>query len=99
MYTRHGIVQTMSTNEGDQTPGKTVRVPNSMWGAYQSVLKRLGSNSTADIHQRIREVVEANGSPEEIELLRAGEHELEQRKRNRYRRAASSRARSRADGG
>ena len=96
MYATHGIVQTMSRTETDETPGKTIRVPTTMWSAYKSVLERLGSNPTADIHQRIREVVEANGGPEEIEQLRAGEHELEERKRNRYRRAARTRTRGRS---
>ncbi|WP_141576091.1 hypothetical protein [Actinomadura sp. WMMA1423] len=89
----------MTRTEEDRTPGKTIRVPTPMWTAYQAVLKRQDSNPTADIHQRIREVIEAGGTPGEIEQLRSGEHELAERKRNRYRRAATSRARSRAGDG
>ncbi|MCP9947309.1 hypothetical protein [Actinomadura madurae] len=81
----------MARTEPDRTPGKTIKVPTVTWNAYRNVLQRLGSKPTDDIRTRIREVIEAHGTPEEIEQLRAGDRELEERKKDRYRRAAQSR--------
>lgn len=58
------------------TPTRPIRVPIVMWEAYGRVCERLGTDRTSDIHQRMREQIQAHGNEDDLAALEQGEQEL-----------------------
>lgn len=68
---------------GDQpakTPTRPIRVPLVMWEAYGRVCKRLGTDRTSDLHERMREQIQQHGDEQDRADLTAANQELADRR-------------------
>jgi hypothetical protein len=56
-----------------------------MWEAYGRVCERLGTDRTSDLHQRMREQIQAHGDTDDLAALEQGEKELAARRARMHR--------------
>lgn len=70
----------MNDEPSRATPTRPIRVPVVMWEAYGRVCKRLGTDRTADLQQRMREQIRAHGDERDLAALEQGEKELADRR-------------------
>ncbi|MER6506320.1 hypothetical protein ABT158_05865 [Nonomuraea sp. NPDC001636] len=67
-------------SERDHTRLTAFRVPRRMWGVYDAVTRRLGTNRSARLLDHIRADIRQHGTPEEVAELDAAERELSERR-------------------
>lgn len=64
----------------DVTKPRQVRVPESLWSAYERVCAKLKRTRAEDINDHIRRQIEAHGDQEDREALAAADVELAERR-------------------
>ena len=62
------------------TPATAIRVPRSMWEAYDRVCKRLGTGRSEDLIDHIRGRIREHGDEQDKADLAAAEEELAERR-------------------
>jgi hypothetical protein len=62
------------------TPTRPIRVPIVMWEAYGRICKRLGTDRTHDLHERMRERILEHGDDQDRADLAAADRELAERR-------------------
>lgn len=70
----------MGADKPAATPTRPIRVPVVMWEAYGRVCKALGTDRTADIHERMAERIRQHGTEQDIADLEQGLRELAERR-------------------
>lgn len=70
----------MSPEQADHTKTRPVRVPESLWSAYGRICKRLGTDRTNDLLDRMRERVHEHGDAQDQQDLQRAEEELVRRR-------------------
>jgi hypothetical protein len=70
----------MTDDTPTRTPTRPIRVPLVMWEAYGRVCKRLGTDRTRDLHERMRERILEHGDDQDRTDLTAAEQELAERR-------------------
>lgn len=68
------------SNTGKHTQTRPIRVPLPLWEAYGRICKRLGTDRTNDLLERMRERVHEHGDEQDQADLEASEHELAERR-------------------
>lgn len=71
---------TSEPEQADHTKTRPIRVPDSLWGAYGRICKRLDTDRTNDLLDRMRERVQEHGNEQDHDDLKRAEEELARRR-------------------
>lgn len=81
--TRRTEVEIEVTEPGDRTPMQRIRIPVRMWDAYDRVVRKLGTDRSADVLEHVRQRIREYGDEQDLVDLEAAEAELAERRARR----------------